>query len=440
MQLRILGEYFVRRKRRVAVAVLAVAVGASLVAVLFTLATGVSERMSRELRAYGANILVTPGGSEQSLSEELSAGSAARLLDETELYKLKTIFWRNNILGFAPYLSVMARTSEGQAVAVTGTWYEKRVVLPESARPGSSPAGSSSPQLPKDFVTGTRSLAPWWRVEGEWVKDDDVRGALVGSRLAKRLGVSPGGTLDITAGGKELSLEVRGLLRTGGLEEDQVFVTLPAVQRLAGKGGGASQILVSALVTPKDKIPASIRGKSPEEMTPAEYEIWYCTPLIESIAFQIQEALPGASAVAVRQISEAESNFVDKMESLLALVAIVALGTSALGVMTTMTAGVLERRKEIGLMKALGADNLQLARLFFSEAAVIGVLGGGVGYAAGLGLGRLLGQTVFGAPLEPNVTSAVLSLAVAVAVALLGSIVPVRAALRLQPTLLLKGS
>lgn len=437
MLFRILGEAFRRRKRRVLVAVFSVTVGAALAAALFTLSAHVSERITKELRSYGANILVSAKTPEVEAPSGATA-TGAGLVDENELYKLKTIFWRNNILGFAPYLSVMAE-AQGQPVLVAGTWFEHRLTLPPGTRVRASFGGTTAVGA-DSFVTGMKDIAPWWKVEGRWVVDGDARGAMVGAGLAKKLGLRPGSSLTVSHSETQENLRVEGIVSTGGLEENQVFVNLPVAQRLAGVPKGASQVLVSALTTPKSKLAPSLRGKRPDQMTPKEYETWYCTPLVESISLQITEVLPGTQAGAVRQISEAEGTFASKMELLLALVTGVALVASGLAVMTTMTTSVLERRTEIGLMKALGANNLHVAAIFLWEAAVVGVLGAIPGYLAGLELAGLVGRLVFSSPVPPNLTGAVATLLLSVAVALGGASLPVRSAVRVPPVMLLRGA
>lgn len=440
MFVRLIFETLRRRKRRVALAVLAVAVGASLATALFALSANVADSVGRELRAYGANILVS-ALEEGDEAPEAAFGRplAAATIDENELYKLKTIFWRNNVVGFAPYLSLIAQ-AKGQPVVVTGTWFEKELSLPKGTRVRSTFAGQAELVSEDRFKAGVKAVAPWWRVEGRWVEEGDPSGALVGAGLAERLGLRPGETLAVANGERRQTLRVEGILSTGGLEENQVFVNLPVAQALLGQAKGADRVLVSALVTPKDKVPESIRGKRPEEMTPREYETWYCTPLLESIALQIEEALPGSEARAVRQISEAEGVFALRMEALLALVTVVALTTSALGVMATMTATVMERRGEIGLMKAVGADDLQVAAIFLAEAATLGLLGGLLGYLLGLQLARVIGEAVFALAVQAKLDYLPATLALAVAVALLGAALPVRTAVRLQPINLLKGN
>ena len=121
------------------------------------------------------------------------------------------------------------------------------------------------------------------------------------------------------------------------------------------------------------------------------------------------------------------------------LVAAVAIAAAGLGVMATMTTTVLERRQEIGLMKALGAEPRQIARQFLLEAGVCGLMGGAVGAAAGLGLARIIGTQVFGVPIAPNPVTVPFVLGLALLVALLGAALPTRRAARLDPVMTLRG-
>jgi len=163
-------------------------------------------------------------------------------------------------------------------------------------------------------------------------------------------------------------------------------VTLPAAQELLGLSQGADRVQISALVEPDSSLRADLQGLDPSEMTPDQYATWYCSPIMGAVVTQIKEVLPGADVSPIRQISQAEVDFLSKISLLMALLTVMALGGSALAVMTAMTASVMERRAEIGLMKAIGADDGQIASIFLSEAGLIGLAGGAAGYLFGLGL------------------------------------------------------
>ncbi len=436
---RILKETFLRRKRWVALVFLAVLLGASLASSLLTVYGDITGKMSQELPSYGANILVRPA----STGLELEVGgisytppSARVFLDERELPKIKTIFWKYNITGFAPFLSVMAKL-DNEPVVLTGTWFEKTLTIPQAASKqfaSRAPAGIQKPA----FTTGIKQISPWWNLDGDWVAEGDAEGAIVGTEVAKKSGVAPGDRLALTYEGKSIMLKVVGIVTTGGFEDNQVFVNLPVVQRIMGISYGVDKVLVSALVTPESKVTPGIRGKSPNQMTPEEYEVWYCTPLIESIAFQITEVISGSEASPIRQVSEAESSFLGKTELLVLLVTGAALAASTLGVMTAMNTMVMRRRREIALMKDIGAHDSQVATIFFLEAGIIGLAGGLLGYLGGLGLAQFIGREVFGMPFSFSGIAFPVTLLLALAITIIGSFVPVRQAIKTEPVILLR--
>ncbi len=441
MLLRLLADTLRRRTRRWLVTVLAVTTGASLATALLGISLDITGQMGRELRAYGANIVAAPAASALKLEiggvpVRVSGGQA--LLDESELVKLKTIFWRNNIVGFAPYLTALAEAG-GRQVVLTGTWFDKPLTLPKGAAVRTGFAALEDTAADDVFRTGVKTIAPWWQVEGAWVLDDDFDSAMVGRGLAQQMGWQVGEAIEVRVEDRTRRFRIAGLVTTGGYEEEQVFVALPAAQALAGVERGVDRVQISALVEPDSNLRPDLRGLDPAEMTPEQYATWYCSPIMAAVLTQIREVLPTADVRAIRQISQAEVDFLGKIGLLMALLTVMALAGSALAVMTAMTAAVMERRAEIGLMRALGADDGQVALLFLSEAALIGLAGGVAGYGLGWGLAQGLARTVFAA--SGNVPPVILpvTLVLALAVALAGSAMPLRQAVRLDPMLLLRG-
>lgn len=441
MLLRILSEAFRRRPRRAAAAILAVTMGTALAAALLGISLDITEKMVRELRSYGANILVAP----QATGLQLEIGGiaihppAARgAIDEDELVKLKTIFWRHNIAGFAPFLSAVVEAGDQQAV-LTGTWFDRALTLPAGAAVRTGFARREETASGEEFRTGVKTIAPWWQVQGDWADDQDSGAAMVGAAVARRLGLEVGGTFTASYAGRSQALRVVGLVSTGGYEEEQIFVPLPTAQNLLGLSRGADKVLVSVLVLPDDNLRPDLQYLDPDEMTPEQYETWYCSPIMGAVVTQIEEVLPGTRARPIRQIAEAEGAFLSKIGLLMTLLTVTALAASALAVMTAMTASVLERRAEIGLMKAIGADGGQIALIFLSEAGLIGLGGGLIGYLAGLGLAAFIGQQVFAAAVSLPLVVLPVTLALALGVALVGSAQPVRRAMRLDPVILLRG-
>jgi putative ABC transport system permease protein len=149
--------------------------------------------------------------------------------------------------------------------------------------------------------------------------------------------------------------------------------------------------------------------------------------------------MPGVSAKSVRQLVDAESEMMMRLESMMGLVTVVALAASALGVMTTMTTTVIERRKEIGLMKAIGAGNRTVASLIVAEAAIIGMLGGVAGYVTGFALAGVIGSTVFGSTVTPVPVVLPITIGIALAVAVGAAAIPIHRALAMEPAVVLRG-
>jgi putative ABC transport system permease protein len=121
------------------------------------------------------------------------------------------------------------------------------------------------------------------------------------------------------------------------------------------------------------------------------------------------------------------------------LITIIALIASALGVMTTMTTSVIERRKEIGLMKSVGAENKKIGALFIFESAIIGFIGGIFGYIVGISLAQFIGFSVFGTLISPRFEILPIAIGISVCVALLASALPVRKAVKVEPAIVLRG-
>ncbi len=423
MLFRILRKSLRLRKARVLVAVVAVMMGTSLASAFLNLTWDISEKVGRELRSYGANILVTP--KSESLRVEIGGVSFGELspedyLNESDLGRLKTIFWRNNILGIAPFLYSVVGV-DTQQVILAGTWFEKVMQVPTGGF----------------FITGVKAMFPFWALQGSWISDDNGTSneSIVGTKLASILNLTLGNTLSVMYKDVPRAFSVVGIVSTGGFEDEQVFVKLSTQQEILNLSGRVEKVLVSALVQPDD----DFARKDPKTMTPTEFQRWYCSAYLNSILFQIEEVLPGARPKAILQVAQVEGVLLSQMQSMFLLITILALVASALGMMGTMTISVLEREPEIGLMRALGASRGHVEMQFLAEGAIFGILGGVAGFFIGLGLAQFIGLTVFGTLVAPGFTIMPLALSIAVGVALLGSSLPARNAARIHPAIVMRG-
>ncbi|HEV2468810.1 MAG TPA: ABC transporter permease [Candidatus Sulfotelmatobacter sp.] len=419
MFVRLVYESFRRQKRRKLLAGAAITLGVTVATAMIGVATDIGDKINRELRTIGANLVVTP--QEDSLDVEiggvnLKPPSDGAYLNEADLPNIKGIFWHNNITGFAPMLPVpVPLESKGQRQDVTllGTYFAKTLKY-----------GTD------EFTTGVRSTHPWWKVTGAWPKDDS-RDVLVGETLAQRLGDKAGDTL--TVAGRDL--HVSGILSTDGAEDNQVVGPLALAQEILGKPGAVRRIFVSALTKPED----AFAKRDPKSMSGAVYDRWYCTPYPQAIALQLTEAIPHSHAEQIRQVAQNEGAVLTRIEGLIFLITIAALFASALAVSAAMATAIFERRAEVGLMKALGAGKLAVASVFFAEAALLALIGGAVGFAIGVELAHQIGHSIFNSQITiPPVLLPVI-LAIAVIVTFAGSAAAIRRAVSMDPVFALRG-
>ena len=299
-----------------------------------------------------------------------------------------------------------------------GTWYSHSVHVPD---------GSA-------FTTGISATDPWWHVDGRWFSDAAEEG-VAGAALAQRLNLRAGSEVKIDAGGRSHTLTITGIVSTGGREDNSILAPLEIAQDLAGRPGEYRRLLVSALTKPAD----AFSERDPATMTPVEYDRWYCSPYISSISHQIQQQLPGVEVRAIRQVAEGEGRILTRVSGLMWIVTIAALFAAALAVGATSATTVLERRSEIGLMKALGASRRAVSSFFVAEQLFLALVGGVLGYALGIVLARALGIGIFGVAPALRWILLPIVLVLAAVVALLGSLLPLGRASRVDPAPVLRG-
>jgi len=201
---------------------------------------------------------------------------------------------------------------------------------------------------------------------------------------------------------------------------------------LAGCPGSVKEVWVSALVTLDSKLVERL-GRDPTSLTPEEYDRWYCTPYASSIARRIEERLPGVVVTPVRRATETEGRLLRRVSGLLLAAAMAALLAASLGMFSAAATSLLERRREIGLLQALGAEPWQIAALYLGEAALLGTIGSLVGAGLGWALGDAISRAVFGQPMPLAPGTVLLALAAGLGMALLGAAWPVRRALAVDP-------
>jgi putative ABC transport system permease protein len=274
----------------------------------------------------------------------------------------------------------------------------------------------------------------WWHVDGRWFRDDDPE-AIVGKSFATRTNVKLGDTLHINSADRSIALTVTGILSAAGPEDDAIVAPLQIAQQLADKPGQYRRLYISALTKPED----DFARRNPTTMNAADLERWSCSPYASSIAYQIKQVLPGVDAHVIRRVAEGEGSILTRVRTLLWLASFAALLAAALAVGASSAASVIERRSEIGLMKAIGAGAGTIGFLLAAEQLLLAFVGGGVGYALGIILARFLGEKIFGVAPEPSILVFIIILALAAGVTLLGSAIPLHRASRYEPAPILRG-
>ncbi len=375
---RVLWKLLRASRGRLAVALVALAGGAAVCSALINLQFDAERKLTREFRTLGANVIVSPPRGAASGEAE------AALLDEPVMKQISAMR-TPQVLAAAPYLYVVARVpaEDGeQSVIVAGTWLDE-----------------------------ARRMSSWWKVEGQWVETrSDLARCLVGSNAAQRLGLTAGSQLELRSADRSAVLTVAGVASAGGTEDNQVFVNLPVAQQLAGLPGRVGLVQLSVAGSPAR---------------------------IEAFTKRLAAALPGLEVRPLRQLAEAEGYLLGRIRLLIFLTVVLILALTALCVLATMAALAMERRRDVGLMKALGGSMSRVVRLFLTEAGSLGVLGGLIGYAVGIVLSRWIGRSVFGVAISPRWEVLPLTVALTVGVALAGA-APLRLLGRVRPAAILR--
>ena len=365
------------QRGRLGVATLAVVLGAGLVSALVNLSFDVNGQAGRELRAYGANMLMLPDGAMLPAAAAVRGPVAEeRGIPESGLSALDSV---EEVIGYAPFLYLVAEIGD-QPVVVAGTRFGR-----------------------------ARAVSPWWRVEGRWPRSPGE--GLIGVGVARALGLAANERIVLEYGARTQELTVSGVVETGGSEDSQILVDLSLAQSLGGRPGEVGLVQVSALAG----------GRS-----------------LDEVASSIEARLPEVEVRPLQRFTRAEKHVLDRIRRLMALVAVLVLAVAALTVGSSMVTAVVQRRAEIGLMKSLGAG-WQVAAFFLTEGLSMAIVGGLAGYAGGLAMAALIGRQVFQADLSPAPAGLAITLAVAVGVVVLASLWPVRRALAVNPAVTLRG-
>ncbi|WP_213805810.1 ABC transporter permease [Granulicella sp. dw_53] len=435
MFLRLLWESFVRQRRRKLLAGIAILFGTTAVTAMLALATTIGDRIHKELAVYGANIVVYPKAEQLAVKVggvDIKPATGNAYLKESDLSKLKTIFWANNINGISPELPLQLKHvfPDGTTpISAVGLWFHH-------------PLGSGAATI----TTGASELHPSWKLNGSWPTSKEE--AVIGSSLSNRLNLRTGDNLPVIAANTQ-NLHITGTVSTGDENDEKLLLPLATAQFLNNTPDAVSRVEVSARTKPED----SFARTDPDTLSPKQREIWYCRPYANSISYQIREVIPGAAAEQIRKVEQTEGTVLARISGLMWLISIAALLAASFAVSAAMATAILERRGEIGLMRSLGASKASIALLFYAESGLLALFAGVLGYLFGSGLAAWLGAHIFAGSGVPAIAVSTLPatsifipvllpvvVATALIVAIAGSTPSIRSALKMDPSSVLRAN
>ncbi len=405
------------KRPQVALAIGSLAVGAAIVSLLVNLYSGANRKMTQDFAAYGANVVISPAdpSRKESAGALPSSGAAANLMEADVLPRLKAL----GIPGMTvvPRLDVVARIENVR-----------------SADPGSSDAVRAV-AVGTDFRT-LSEMYSGWSIQGPQGSARSLGPGLcaVGIHVAARLHVGLGDRVSIEAltfasGQTGEAFTIADIITSGATEDDEVFLALAEAETLAGFKASASGPELTADVGPANAKLSLIELNVPGDGNQ-----------IEQVVRKLSRGLAPLEVSPVRQIVESQGKVLGMIRGLVLWLTGLILITIALCVMATMTAIVLERRKDVAVMKSLGASDRMVMRLFLAEGAALGLLGGAAGFLVGALLAEAVARNLFGVGVHPTWSALPLVCAATTLLSLAATFFPVRSVRSVQPATVLKGA
>lgn len=383
---RIVGRLLAANRPRLFVLLLALGAGAAITASLLNLEVDAKRRLTAEFRAFGANVIIAPRMSAEAASPATIPES---VLDKFPAQDGQSISWAAFLYATA---NVAAYTEQGES----GT------------RLGSGPAVIAG------FRFGGADLAhvvPYRVIEGEGVISNDAETCEIGEKAATQFQVHPAEALEIRTRDRTDRCIVSQTRSFGGMEDNQVFVSMRVAQQLTGLSRQVSLVQLSVPGTPQQ--------------------------VEEYVAF-LKSQLPDLEVRPVRQFTEAEGKIYNRISGLLTATVALVLILTALCVMAGMTNAAMERKTDVGLMKAIGGATRRVMRIFVAEAAVLGLAGGLIGAAVGIVLSMWLGHAVFGVAARPRLIVYPVAVLLTIIVAIVGAL-PLRRLTAIRPAAIFRG-
>lgn len=479
MFLRMITASLLRRRSRMLIALLSIGIGATILAGLVTIYVDVPRQMGAQFRSFGANMLILSDGekgmSKAQLDKALENIPAGQLVgaapyryvrvDMTTRQQSFTAAGTDfdQITKTSPYFSIEGRYPENPREVLVGKEIAETIGIREGSgmeltwqpAAGETAGDPSGDRQPGAILSGS---AEGWsggtvyvtvklddssriasltidagtqtpEIGGLTQTDDSFNSQFVGKSLPLTLGEDvdalSGATITSTAvvealntarntqsAGTAMTIKytVTGILATGGEEESYVFMSLEDMAGLTGSDAvDVAELSVSA---------------SAEEL--------------ETYAEQITENTDGVRARLVKRVTRSETAVLGKLQSLVFLVTAVVLILTMICVSTTMMAVVSERRREIGLRKALGASDGSIRTEFLGEGMFLGLLGGVLGAVLGFAFAQVVSVNVFGSSITFQPLLLPTAVIVSMGVAALSCLQPIKRAVAIDPAIVLK--
>lgn len=372
-----------------------------LLCTMLNITLGIGNEVGKQLRSYGSNIVVLPKGSNLSIEvgnktyEPLKNKS---YLEEKYLHTIKEIFWRNNITAFAPFLDGKAKMNDKE-IFIVGTYFDKALEIADE----------------EDFHTGIKSLYSLLSIQGEWAKDDSLDEVMIGDEFASNNALKVGE--NITVNNK--TVKITGILSNAGKNSNKIIMSLALAQEFLGKKGLFSMAEVSAFTIPENDLSQKAR-RDTSSLNQLEFDKWYCSAYASSIAYQIEEDFKGSSAKAQTAITDAESLIINKIQSLMAGTALICLIVASIAIASLMSSEIYMRKKQIGLLKVLGANTFQIYVIFVGENLLVAFIATIFGFIFGIILSQIIALSIFDYTIAVSFIALPLVLVFAVLTVLLG--------------------
>ncbi|TQR29523.1 ABC transporter permease [Campylobacter sp. MIT 99-7217] len=425
MQFIMIKNSIFKNKIQKSLAFLTCFLATALLCAMLNITLGIGNEITKELRSYGSNILVLPKGSSLSIevgNEIYEPLKNENYLEESNLHKIKEIFWRNNITAFAPFLEGKATWNRAdqdpKEALIMGTYFDKSIEVDDE----------------DDFSTGVKRLYTLWSVEGEWAKDDSLDEIMLGDEFAKENMLKVGDIIFLN----DQQVRITAIISHAQKASNKIITSLALAQKLLNKQGLFDKAEVSALTIPEDDLAQKAR-RDQSSLDQLEYDKWFCTAYVGSIAHQIEEDFKGSAAKPQTSISDAESFVVKKIQSLMGLTSVICLIVASIAIAALMSSEIHRRKKEIGLLKVLGANAFQIYMLFVSENLFVCIFASIFGFAFGILTSELIALSIFNHSIEISFIALPLSIVFAVLIVLVGCLFPMRNISFLQPAEVLCG-